>query len=59
MSHHEPLHRRRLAYAIALAAAIVGFAERSPAAERPPNVVLIFIDDMAYADIGPFGATGY
>ena len=22
----------------------------------PPNVVLIFIDDMGYADIGPFGA---
>ena len=30
-------------------------------AERPgpPNVVVIFIDDMGYADIGPFGATGY
>ena len=24
-----------------------------------PNVVLIFIDDMGYADIGPFGATKY
>src|SRR5688572_26496212 len=30
----------------------------SRAAEtRPPNVVLIFIDDMGYADIGPFGNT--
>lgn len=28
-------------------------------AERLPNVVVIFIDDMGYADIGPFGATGY
>ncbi|WP_145059727.1 sulfatase family protein [Lignipirellula cremea] len=28
-------------------------------AERSPNIVVIFIDDMAYADIGPFGATGY
>lgn len=27
------------------------------AAQRPPNVVIIFIDDMGYADIGPFGAT--
>lgn len=27
--------------------------------ERPPNVVLIFIDDMGYADIGPFGARDY
>ena len=27
--------------------------------DRPPNVVIIFIDDMGYADIGPFGATRY
>ena len=27
-----------------------------PAAERP-NLVLIFIDDMGYGDIGPFGST--
>lgn len=25
----------------------------------PPNVVIIFIDDMGYADIGPFGATDF
>lgn len=30
---------------------------RAAAAERPPNVVLIFIDDMGYGDIGPFGST--
>jgi arylsulfatase A len=24
-----------------------------------PNIVVIFIDDMGYADIGPFGATDY
>ncbi len=29
------------------------------AAERLPNVVVIFIDDMGYADIGTFGAEGY
>ena len=28
-------------------------------ANRLPNVVVIFIDDMGYADIGPFGAEGY
>ena len=24
-----------------------------------PNVIVIFVDDMGYADIGPFGADGY
>ena len=27
--------------------------------QRLPNFVIIFIDDMGYADIGPFGAKGY
>jgi arylsulfatase A-like enzyme len=26
---------------------------------RTPNIVIIYIDDMGYADIGPFGAKGY
>jgi arylsulfatase A-like enzyme len=30
-----------------------------PAAIQPPNIVIIFIDDLGYADIGPFGATAY
>ena len=29
------------------------------ASARTPNIVLIFIDDMGYADIGAFGAEGY
>jgi arylsulfatase A len=29
------------------------------AADRLPNFVIIFIDDMGYADIGPLGAEGY
>ncbi|MGY8769421.1 MAG: sulfatase family protein [Pirellulales bacterium] len=33
-------------------------ASQASAKERLPNVVVIFIDDMGYADIGPFGAEG-
>lgn len=29
------------------------------ASPHPPNVVLIFVDDMGYGDLGCFGATGY
>jgi arylsulfatase A len=29
------------------------------AADRPPNFVFIFCDDLGYSDIGPFGAKGY
>jgi arylsulfatase len=29
------------------------------AAERLPNIIIIFIDDQGYGDIGPFGAKGY
>ena len=30
-----------------------------PVFARPPNFVVIFCDDMGYADIGPFGAKDY
>src|SRR5688572_5093628 len=34
-------------------------ASAQAATPEHPNVVVIFIDDLGYADIGPFGATAY
>ena len=43
-----------------MAALAVGPASQAVAAKKKsPNVVVIFMDDMAYADIGPFGAKAY
>ncbi len=44
---------------MAILAALGPVAHSAAPAERPPNIVVIFMDDMGYADIGPFGAKGY
>lgn len=43
-----------VALVVSLLTHLPAVAQDAP--ERPPNVVVIFIDDMAYADIGPFGS---
>lgn len=45
--------RRMRSVLLALSFALV--AGSAPAQDRLPNLVVIFVDDMAYADIGPFG----
>ena len=45
-------------FLVAMALPLLASYAPAHAAEEPkPNVVIIFIDDLGYADIGPFGAT--
>ena len=41
---------------ILIALLVLAVVPVASAADQPPNVVIIFCDDMGYADIGPFGA---
>jgi arylsulfatase A len=51
---------RTFALGCLMTALAVGSAPQAVAAKKKsPNVVVIFMDDMAYADIGPFGAKAY
>lgn len=44
---------------LTLAACCLPPALHAASTSTPPNVVIIFCDDLGYADIGPFGATAY
>ncbi len=48
-------HSRVVAMLLSILFVTVGVAVQ----QRLPNVIIVFCDDMGYADIGPFGARGY
>ena len=53
---------RFFAFTLLLLYLLATVSERCSAkdnAQVPPNIVVIFMDDMGYADIGPFGADSY
>lgn len=50
------IYPRALLVTLAL---IGGLCVRAEAAERLPNIVVIFTDDQGYGDVGVFGAKGY
>jgi len=61
MNRRDFLKRMSLGVAAIAAPGCTSLLQGSGAGDkgRPPNFVVIFIDDMGYADIGPFGAEGY
>src|SRR5262245_16801870 len=53
------IRMRTVRFAYAVLPLLAGLFLLAPvrAGETKPNFVVIFIDDLGYADIGPFGAT--
>ncbi|MEN6425527.1 MAG: sulfatase-like hydrolase/transferase [Phycisphaerales bacterium] len=64
---HRELNRREFLKTIGLATAGVTLSgcasvprvSADDKNNRPPNFIVVFIDDMGYADVGCFGAEGY
>ena len=42
---------------VLILAALIGGASSQAEAQRPPNVVLVMMDDLGYGDLGSYGAT--
>src|SRR5437762_2634087 len=55
-SMRQPTHHRALL--VALAALLVFITRTTRAADRPPNIVMIFVDDMGYSDLTCYGSKG-
>ena len=50
---------RRIGFIVIAATIAAVCQDRSPAAERPPNVILLLIDDMGWTDLSCYGSKFY